>query len=235
MPRPCRPLLAAALALLCCAFAAPAQANTSHAGWPQITGMLLMNKLDQDRPLDGRPGMDPFAGADPLYSCDGLHHDSACVPGAPAFASQDLRCDSDRQRGALDALPSFVVNRLCSDNTITTVPAGIGHNELLGGHGDDVIHAGPQGDVLWGDYKPSGQPTTQRDELDGGPGKDFIYASHGRNVIRTGGGSDVIHAHFGHGSITCTGGNPLVYLSRKSRKRYRLHGCKRISYFTLGY
>src|SRR3954451_8969053 len=27
------------------------------------------------------------------------------------------------------------------------------HNELLGGHGDDVITAGNAGDVLWGDYK----------------------------------------------------------------------------------
>jgi hypothetical protein len=35
------------------------------------------------------------------------------------------------------------------------------HNELLGGHGDDIVHAGIAGDVLWGDYKPSGQPVTE--------------------------------------------------------------------------
>ena len=51
------------------------------------------------------------------------------------------------------------------------VPANIGHNELLGGHGNDVIHAGPAGDVIWGDYKPSGQPTTQVDTLVGGAGQ----------------------------------------------------------------
>ena len=199
-----RPAAAATFAAVagCLAVAAPAPANTSHAGWPQITGMLLMNKQDQARPLDGRPGQDPFDGADPSYSCDGQHRYSACVPDDPEA---------------------------------TTVPEGIGHNELLGGHGDDTIHADPSGDVLWGDYKPSGQPTSQLDHLYGGPGRDFIYASHGTNVISTGGGDDVIHAHFGRGSITCDGGNPIVYLSRQSRRQYSLHGCRRISYFTVGY
>ena len=32
------------------------------------------------------------------------------------------------------------------------------HNELLGGHGNDAITGGDVGDVIWGDYKPSGQP-----------------------------------------------------------------------------
>ena len=58
------------------------------------------------------------------------------------------------------------------------------HNELLGGHGDDVIHAGGAGDVLWGDYKPS-RPARDDSSTSyiGGPGKDFIYAGHGRNMI----------------------------------------------------
>ncbi len=49
---------------------AAAPANTSHAGWPPITGMLLINKLDQARPLDGRPGDDPFDGTDYSNSCE---------------------------------------------------------------------------------------------------------------------------------------------------------------------
>jgi Ca2+-binding RTX toxin-like protein len=109
------------------------------------------------------------------------------------------------------------------------------HNELLGGHGNDTIYAGGAGDVIWGDYKPSGQPASQQDVLNGGSGKDFIYASHGVNQISTGGGADRVHAHFGSGSITCTSSNAKVYLSHKSRKRYTLHGCKRISYKTVGY
>jgi Ca2+-binding RTX toxin-like protein len=215
--------------------ATSASAMTSHAGWPQITGMLLMNKQDQARPLDGRPGADPFDGADAGYSCDGLHLSTVCLRSSGlAFAPADRICPA-RLAGLLDVLPRSLVRTVCEPGAIAIVPAGVGHNELLGGHGDDVIHAGPSGDVLWGDFKDSGQPTRQVDELDGGTGNDYIYASHGRNTISTGGGTDVVHAHFGHGSITCDGGSTTVYLSRKSRKRYHLHGCHHISYFTLGY
>jgi Ca2+-binding RTX toxin-like protein len=109
------------------------------------------------------------------------------------------------------------------------------HNELLGGHGDDTLTASDVGDVLWGDYKPSGQPETQTDTIAGGVGKDFIYASHGRNVISSGGGSDQIHAHYGRGSITCASRKPTVFLSHRSQKRYKLHGCTRISFTTVGH
>ena len=109
------------------------------------------------------------------------------------------------------------------------------HNELLGGHGNDGIRAGKIGDVLWGDYKPGGQPTSQVDRIDGGPGKDFIYASHGTNFIHAGGGADQIHAHFGNGEIWCGNGKVTLFLSHKSRKRYKLHSCERVSYKTLGY
>jgi hypothetical protein len=112
-----------------------------------------------------------------------------------------------------------------------------GHNELLGGHGSDTIYAGPKGDVLWGDYKPCCQPTTQVDHLYGGPGNDFIYASHGTNYISTGGGVDVVHAHFGRGEIHCQSDTVTIYLSHRSKRRYQLIGCEkaRISFKTLGY
>jgi Ca2+-binding RTX toxin-like protein len=227
--------LLAGIAFALTALSGTAGANTSHAGWPQITGMLLMNKQDQSRPLDARPGYDPFNGADPTYSCDGAHMDTGCLPGGPRFAPADLQCDRRAIDAGVRTWPAFFVRRLCAGPRTSIVPTGSRHNELLGGHGDDLVRAGDEGDVLWGDYKPSGQPTTQKDELYGGPGKDFIYASHGRNDIWTGGGDDVIHAHFGHGTIHCQGAHPIVYLSRKSRARYQLYGCKRISYFTFGY
>ncbi len=154
------PLAAAFLVL-----APAASANTSHAGWPEIDGMLVMHKADESGDISG---------------------------------------------------------------------LALLHNELLGGHGDDVIHAGAAGDVLWGDYKPGGQPTTQVDQLFGGPGRDFIYAGHGTNVIVTGGGRDVVHAHFGRGEIRC-GADATVFLSHRSRSRYTLIGCRHISYRTLGY
>ena len=35
---------------------ASAHAKTSHAGWPTIDGVLVMNRQDESRPLDGRAG-----------------------------------------------------------------------------------------------------------------------------------------------------------------------------------
>jgi Ca2+-binding RTX toxin-like protein len=128
----------------------------------------------------------------------------------------------------------LIMHKLDQSGPITPVTKNL-HNELLGGHGNDVITAGNAGDVIWGDYKPSGQPTTQTDVLQGGAGRDFIYASHGRNVIDTGGGNDVVHAHFGYGSITCHSAGTIVFLSHKSRPGYHLAGCRRISYRTSGH
>jgi Ca2+-binding RTX toxin-like protein len=179
---------------------AAASGKASHAGWPKITGMLLMNGANQSRPLDGRPGNDPFGGTDPSYSCDGVHKKSSCV-----------HASSHHKRTRV-------------------VPRNIGHNELLGGHGHDTIHAGPAGDVIWGDFRPCCQPTSQVDRLYGGPGKDHIYASHGRNLIFTGGGRDLVHAHFGQGEIHCESDRVLVYLSHRSRRGYDLFGCAHISY-----
>ena len=184
--------------------ATAASANTSHKGWPKITGMLLMNKTDSSRPLDARPGIDPFHGVDPRYSCDGIHKRGKC------------------QR------------RLVRTPTAFVVTSRAGHNELLGGHGSDVIHAGPWGDVIWGDYKPSGQPTRQHDQLWGGPGRDHSYASHGRNAIRAGGGNDWIKAHFGGGLVNCGAGNDVLFISRRAQKHYKIRNCERISHKTLG-
>ena len=196
---------AAILACLLLGAAAPAAANTSHDGWPQIDGMLLMNKDDSSRPLDARPGNDPFAGQDDNYSCDSVHLIGDC------------------QNRLVDGLDGYVVT------------ARPGHNELLGGHGSDTIHAGPWGDVIWGDYKPSGQPTTQRDRLYGGPGNDHIYASHGWNTFEAGAGDDWIKAHFGRGIIDCGPGRDLLYISRRAQRQYTIRHCETISHRTLGY
>jgi Ca2+-binding RTX toxin-like protein len=186
-----------ALALL--AGAAPvAGAMTSHAGWPEITGILLMNKRDQTRPLDGRLGADIFGGQDRSYSCDGLHKNHRCATAA-GRASR------------------------------------VGHNELLGGHGSDTIFAGPFGDVIWGDFKPAGQPTSQVDRIFGGEGKDIIFASHGYNVIDAGAGNDWLKAHWGRGIIDCGPGNDILYVSRRAQKGYTIRNCERISHKSLGY
>jgi Ca2+-binding RTX toxin-like protein len=197
--RPRRWALAATLALLMTVGSgAAAMANTSHEGWPRINGVLLMNKRDQSRPLDARPGHDLFGGTDRSYSCDGLHKNRSCAHSSGVVARR-------------------------------------GHNELLGGHGNDTIHAGPQGDVIWGDYKPSGQPSSQVDRLFGGNSRDFIYASHGTNIIRARGGDDYVKAHFGHGIIDCGGGRDMLYVSRRAQKGYKIRHCEKISHKTLGY
>jgi hypothetical protein len=185
--------------------AAVAGANTSHAGWPKITGVLLMNKTDRARVLDARPGNDPFAGSDRRYSCDDVHLRGAC------------------QRHFVRTSQG----RVMTDRSI--------HNELLGGHGSDTIYAGPIGDVLWGDYKPSGQPSRQHDRLYGGAGRDFIYASHGWNTIDAGGGDDWIKAHYGHGIIDCGGGSDLLFISRRAQHNYTIRHCEQISHRTLGF
>src|SRR3954469_855218 len=45
------------------------------------------------------------------------------------------------------------------------------NDELLGGHASDEIAGGGGRDVLWGDFKPSGQGTAQHDRLNGGAGR----------------------------------------------------------------
>ena len=89
----------------------------------------------------------------------------------------------------------------------------------LGGHGDDRIEGGGAADVIWGDYKPCCQPTGQHDELDGGPGRDHLYASHGWNRISGGPQRDLIHGHFGRGVIDCGGGRDKGTVHR-SRPKY---------------
>jgi Ca2+-binding RTX toxin-like protein len=184
--------------------ATSAAANTSHDGWPRINGMLLMNKTDLARPLDARPGHDPFGGTDPRYSCDAVHKRGSCQ------------------------------KRMVHTAAGVVVTSRSGHNELLGGHGNDALHAGPWGDVLWADYKPSGQPSSQVDNMRGGAGKDFIYASHGTNVIDAGPGADHVKAHFGRGTIDCGPGNDILYVSRKAQRHYKIRNCDRISHKTLG-
>ena len=189
------------------AFSATALAQNQRAdGWPPITGMLLMNKTDANRPLDARPGHDPFGGTDRSYSCDAVHKRGKC-----------------RRRLSRCATGRCVTRRA-------------GHNELLGGHGNDTIHAGRWGDVLWGDYKPSGQPSTQVDRITGGAGRDYIYASHGWNTIRAGGGNDFVKAHFGRGVVDCGGGRDTLYISRRAKRsgRYKFRRCERISHKTRG-
>ncbi|HTZ88461.1 MAG TPA: hypothetical protein VMB05_17485 [Solirubrobacteraceae bacterium] len=104
------------------------------------------------------------------------------------------------------------------------------HNMLLGGDGNDTIWAGDQGDVIWGDSHPDGQPESQRDYLHGGPGVDWLYASHGYNQIWTGAGNDHVALVYGYGTVYCDGPGlkTLVVRYLPSNRRFKLVGCAHV-------
>ncbi len=197
-------LLATAALAPMTAAAPPGAVNQAKDGWPEITGMLLINRNDADRILDARPHHDPFGGTDPRYSCDGERSDRNC-------AHRFYRCDVGHGR------------------CVRPDPA---NNELLGGHGDDTIHGGPWQDVIWGDYKPAPQPLDQFDRLNGHGGRDFIYAAHGWNTIKAGPGNDFVKTHFGRGIVDCGKGRDVLYTSRRNlrAKRYKIRRCERVTY-----
>ena len=64
--------------------------------------------------------------------------------------------------------------------------------------------------------------------LAGGENNDFIYGSHGYNEIDTGPGRDVVHVLFGRGVVTCGRPRDRVYVSHRTERVYRFHGCKRL-------
>jgi len=105
--------------------------------------------------------------------------------------------------------------------------SGTGFNdELLGGHGNDVLSGGFGRDILWGDQLPTGNNAWQHDVMDGGPGNDWIYSSHGHNDIQGGAGNDHIWGHYGHGTIDCGSGWDIVHV--KHHPTYRLRNCERV-------
>jgi len=195
MFRPILWLIAATTALACAAptalaMLAPAhQAEASHEGWPEITGLNV--RASGSETIDARPG----------------HGRVVAAPGDPLCPTSRGGRGRGRESGR------------CL--------APIGHNELLGANGDDTIYAGSEGDVIWGDYLPSGQPESQHDELHGGAGNDWIYSSHGFNHIWTGAGNDHIQLVYGHGTVTCNGGGLKTFVMRylPQNRPWKLEGC----------
>jgi hypothetical protein len=119
-------------------------------------------------------------------------------------------------------------------NTLTGRPNV--HNYLLGGYGDDTIYGGDAGDVMWGDYHPSGWPSSQTAVIHAGDGPNFIYANDTVNYVWTGANPDtVVHAHEDSGVIHCENPHIVVFTSHHALPHYRLHGCRRISFYSVGY
>ena len=102
--------------------------------------------------------------------------------------------------------------KINKDDLDMTIEGGPKNDELLGGHGDDVIYGRGKHDVIWGDHKATGNTKRQTDTIYGGPGKDWIYASHGRNIISGGAGDDIL------------------YVSRTKNKKVKRRNCERVSH-----
>ena len=110
------------------------------------------------------------------------------------------------------------------------------HNYLLGGYGNDTIYGGSAGDVIWGDYHPSGWPSFQTAVIHAGDGPNFIYANDTVNFVWTGTNPNtVVHAHEGSGVIHCENPSIVVFTSHHALPHYTLHGCRHISFYSVGY
>jgi len=112
------------------------------------------------------------------------------------------------------------------------------HNWLLGGYGNDTIVGGNTGDVIWGDYHPSGGPPSQTATIYAGDGRNVIYADDTHDFVWTGTNpGTVVHAHGANtsGAIHCQSGGVIVFLSTTSERHFKLYGCRRISHYSVGY
>jgi hypothetical protein len=118
-------------------------------------------------------------------------------------------------------------------NTLTGVN-GV-HNYLLGGYGNDTIYGGNAGDVIWGDYHPSGE-AHQTAVIHAGNGPNFIYANDTINYVWTGTNPQtVVHAHEDSGVIHCENPHIVVFTSHHALPHYKLDDCKHISFYSVGY
>lgn len=106
---------------------------------------------------------------------------------------------------------------------------GPANDELLGHHGDERLEGGGGKDVLWGDWDPVGNSTRQHDVLEGGPGDDWLYSSHGANTLRGGAGDDYVWAYYGHGRIDCGPGSDTLRIRLSAP--YQVTNCERVKNF----
>jgi hypothetical protein len=150
-----------------------------------------------------------------------------CV-AAPAVAMTSHAGWPADQHLVMDRGPAGVSNTLVGQPGV--------HNYLLGGYGNDTIQGADAGDVIWGDYHPSGWPSSQTAVIHAGNGPNVIYANDTFNYVWTGTDpATIVHAHEGSGVIHCESPQIIVFTSHQALPHYKLHGCQRISFYSVGY
>jgi len=85
--------------------------------------------------------------------------------------------------------------------------------------------------VLWADGDPKNNTTNQSDVLRGGDDSDFLYPSHGKNLLYGGAGNDRIIAYYGHGTIDCGPGDKDFAQTRWQSSAYKVRNCEIIRHF----
>jgi hypothetical protein len=115
------------------------------------------------------------------------------------------------------------------DSTGHKKVGGPANDELLGHHGSDRLFGGKGNDILWGDWDPANNNTHQKDLLDGGPGNDWLYPSHGPSVVRGGPGKDYVWAFYGRGTIDCGPGQDTARV--RLNGAWKVRNCERVLHF----
>jgi RTX calcium-binding nonapeptide repeat (4 copies) len=174
----------------------------------------------RDGTAPARPGVDSVAAL-----CEPPQPNVSCRPGGGV-----------RTPGGGDKVPHKGWPRVTGifwkvlDSTGRKKSGGPDNDELLGHHGSDRLSGGAGHDILWGDWDPDDNNGRQRDTLDGGPGNDWLYPSHGHGAVRGGPGRDYVWAYYGRGTIDC---GPGAHDTARVRLKtgWKVHNCERIVHF----
>jgi hypothetical protein len=165
---------------------------------------------------------------------------SAFAAHGPKRANRDSR--SVRARGASTSKAGWPpdeclkMDKRAAGEYHTIVGEPGVHNWLLGGYGSDTIVGGDRGDVIWGDYHASGWPQHQTAVIHAGNGRNVIYANDTLNYVWTGTNpATVVHAHENAGVIHCQNSHIVVYSSHRALSHWKLHGCGRVSFYSVGH
>ena len=188
-------------------------------GTEDVGGELLVI-ADSGGTLPGRLGADPVAAL-----CEPRQPNVNCAPGA-----------GGKTAGGGDKVPHkgwpAVTGILWKvlDSTGRKKVGGPDNDELLGHHGSDRLSGAAGNDILWGDWDPERNSSRQRDVLDGGPGNDWLYPSHGRSVVKGGPGRDYVWAYYGRGTIDCGPGTNDTARVRLNGP-WKVRNCEHVLHF----